>query len=489
MRIPFPERIAYSHALAFGALLSAVQLLEHTDPIFSGCCFLFILVATVGFNVCGGMFYCSGAFIGCNAIMTVILSMVAKAFFREPASSNLLTPAHTMEVYLCGMVAMTLAGLAATSFRPRKAYLSDMLPLDKLRTSAYGCAVLGAALSVVQSFMGGGNGTISSFIGQVNRFPMLAIVLGVIYIIRSSGGRRSISRPLLLYVCFSASFGILSFSKEVFLFPFFCWAVPVALLRYKLHPINIVLFLSGIYVVVTYMVPYAQVGRDFDYPGHSPMEVSAYLITHMDEVDQSYKQNQAGYLKIHYYNEQHGLLDRVNLISVDDALIDVTDREGRFGYEPLVEAYENGIPHFLWKDKPVPYFGNVYAHQIGILSDEDRYTGVSFSPTADAYHEGGMFGVLVVEPLVMFLSFLVLDWVVGDVRRNPVGLLMTMLIARGAGEGLLGGVPYLLAQPLVATIMCAFFCAHVLPIIGGIVNRHVPDLAGAESNLQAVPSS
>jgi hypothetical protein len=144
-------------------------------------------------------------------------------------------------------------------------------------------------------------------------------------------------------------------------------------------------------------------------------------------------------------------------------------------------GFENIIPHVFFPNKPMMLLGNIYAHQIGILPDEDYSTGVSFSPAADAYREGGIFGVMVVEPLVFMLIFLVLDSVIGDVRLNPVGLLTTILVSRAASEGTLAGCALLIGQFLFTNVLASYVCAYALPVLGSAFSKRiaVPDRAVA----------
>ena len=61
-----------------------------------------------------------------------------------------------------------------------------------------------------------------------------------------------------------------------------------------------------------------------------------------------------------------GLLDRMEYVAVDSALIAETDSDGYYGYQPAYSVLANFVPHFLWKDKPLGRYGNAYAHQIEI---------------------------------------------------------------------------------------------------------------------------
>jgi hypothetical protein len=481
MRIPFPERVNLSHVLIFATVLCSVQLFEGTNPFYSGCVFCFLLVAAIGFNIAGGIVYPSGVFILSNAIFTIVLPAVAKAILREPADSNLRASLRTIEVYLVGMVAMLIAAIVSRRFRPRKALISGMLPAGNLHAAYVGCAVLSVLAGFYLTvFPNVSVGSFSSFLVQANRFPLLTFVLGIIYTIHRTNGRRSVSVPLLFMIVFLSANGLLSFSKEAFLAPFFAWAVTVALLRYQLHWINIASFIVGLYLVIVFMVPYAQYGRTFTDSGISPVQLSAYLLTHMDEVREGYASDTALINNVHYYNKHLGLLDRLDIVAGDDALIDVADREGAYGYLPLYVGFENLIPHVFFPDKPMTLIGNVYGHQIGILSDDDESTGISFSPSADAYREGRVMGITVVEPLLLTLIFVVLDSAIGDVRLNPVGLLTTMLVSR-ADEGALAGNIGLIGQALFTNVLAAYICFYVLPMLGSIFSKRV--LTAAQTSL------
>jgi hypothetical protein len=474
MRIPFPERVNLSYALIFATGLFVVQVLEGTSIFFAGCVFAFLMVAAVGFNAAGGLPYPSGAFIGFNAIFTMIIPMIVKAVLADPADSHLRAPMRTIEVYLLGMVSMTAACIFSRRFRRRNATISGLLPADSLKSAYVGCVVISILIFLYLSYLSrGGDGSFGSFLVQANRFPILTFVLGVLYTFHRTNGARSISAPLMIMMLIFSLGALITFSKEQLLTPFFAWGITAALLGYRLRWSHFALLFIGLYLLFVYMVPYAQVGRDVDYPGLSHVQVAKYLLTHMDDVRATYKEGTGDVVSSNYYNRPLGLLNRLEVMSGDDALIDLTDREGPYGYRPIFFGFENVIPHFLFPNKPKIGYGNVYAHQLGILPPDDDATGVSFSPSADAYHEGRVTGLLFVQPLLLMLVFVVLDSVIGDVRRNPVGLLTTILITRASTEGMLCSTPGLIGQFLFTNVLAAYVCAYVLPMLGSIFNKTI----------------
>jgi hypothetical protein len=250
----------------------------------------------------------------------------------------------------------------------------------------------------------------------------------------------------------------------------------VCALRFRLSVVQVVCCLLVVFVVFHYLVPFAQYGRDFIEEGTTTqqrIDIATRLLEHPDETRQAYEEEQEtdpGGLNS-YYNKPQGFWDRLQFISVDDKLINVTDQGRVYGLLPIMLAFQNAIPHFIWPDKPDLRFGNKYTHEInGQESYEgDTTTGISFSPTAEAYHMKKWVGVLVVAPLIWFLVFLVFDSLFGDLRATPWGLLSLALISHMAPEGQLTGAIYLLTFGVEALVFCALFATWVAPIFSIVV--------------------
>ena len=74
-----------------------------------------------------------------------------------------------------------------------------------------------------------------------------------------------------------------------------------------------------------------------------------------------------------------------------------------------------------------------------MIAEENESTGISFSPTGDAYRQAGFQGVFLILPPVVLLLFIVMDSLSGDVRRSPWGLLFAVSCAHSSSEGMIGG--------------------------------------------------
>jgi hypothetical protein len=188
-----------------------------------------------------------------------------------------------------------------------------------------------------------------------------------------------------------------------------------------------------------------------------------------------------------YYDTPQGFWDRLQFVSVDDKLINVTDQGKVIGLLPVTSSLLNAVPHFLWPNKPSYNLGNLYSHEIGgMTSEEDTTTGVSFSPTSEAYHMKKWFGVLVVAPLVWLAMFVLFDSLCGDLRTTPWGLLVLAFLSHTAPEGAISGLIYFMTFGTEALLFCAFFAKWAAPFLAIPVLG--PDRRGAASRISFQPS-
>lgn len=493
MRIPFPTRIPLFYSCGFAIVLCAAQLLEGTTPEFSLLTFAFIVIATIAFNVAGGFAYPSGSYIFFYAVLAVLVGLSYKVYLGEPADSNLSVPTKTMLVYVAGVTGMLLSAYFKKLLLPARSLLGGTASRIDLDAASLGCMIVGTAIFVagVLTIKVGGSaeetyanssGTVLSALNQVNQFLPLGIILGVTYQIKKSGGKRFLGTAVVVATVFSCIvFGLISTSKQGLFQPIACVLIATAALRFKFSTGQVVTFAVGLAFCFYYLVPYIQVGKSVvgadTFAGR--VENAYNLITDLSAVRAQTQETEQGALEggdysIHYYNSAQGIFDRLQMISIDDALIDVTEQGHVFGLSPLLYDVYNLVPHFIWPTKPLVALGNIYSHEIGLAhystaGDEDTTTGISFSPTSDAFHMARWSGVLLVAPALWFICFFVMDFVCGDTRKSPWGLLMVAMCAHIAPEGMMNGPFYLATIGPLTVIFVSILAVYVLPLIGNVL--------------------
>jgi hypothetical protein len=476
MRLPFPERIPLPTAFVAATVLTGLQQLQRSSLNFSFYTFLFIILATIAFNLSGGFTRPSGSYIFFYAVLGIIEGIVYKAFLGEPAESNLRSPILTMQVFTGGMAAMCVAALITRKFRRRRGLLSGLVKEKDEKNAAVGCFAVGMAIVLLDILNAHKDGSILSALTQLNHFLNMSIIIGTLYAIKVSRGRSGFNTSVLVYIGVSVVMGIMYFSKQGMFTPLLCWLVAAASVRLKIRGYQLALGLVAVYFMFHIMVPYSQYGRNLVSEGTSVSQrisLSYSLLSDPANLLSEYSEGGGGDDNsgtMDYYDKPQGFFDRLTMIGPDDALISYTSQTGPIGLDVIPAYFANWIPHLLWPGKPGLASGNLYAHQIGgILSEEDTSTGISFTPTGEAYHLAGWAGVFLVAPIIWTMLFLLFDSLCGDTRSSPWGLLMLALFAHIAPEGMLGGVIYAMWFNAVGLIFVALATGYLLPVIGTLI--------------------
>lgn len=471
MRLPIPERFSTRAAVIFVLLLFLGQQIAGTDIAFSLLTALYVVLFVIGFNLGGGLLYPSGAFIFFNGVLTAIFGLTYKVFRMEPGEKYLFSGDKSMLVYCGGMFSMVVAVALNRKLRPKRGLLGGIASGKAVKHAAIGFLVVGA---VIESLTWKTTeGSFASAFQQINHFIPMAIVLAVIHEIQRSNGRRSTNWVVYAGGLLMLSEGLLRFSKEGMFTGPVTWLVTVIAMGYNFTRRQIVVCGLGAFLMMYYLVPYSQYVRNYNtgttsgnfttavqFLGNLGETRSLYLST-LEEHDTTGEP--------HLYGTPQGFFDRLNMFAFDDALINYTDQGNVFGLLPTYSSYINIVPHFIWKDKPAFLFGNVFGREIGVIPDEDETTGISFSPTGDAYHEATWFGVLVVWPMVAFLFFFLTDSLTGSAREAPWALLPIILVSHQAPEGTMSGTIFLSTYGIVALLALVGFAKYLLPLLSSII--------------------
>ncbi|HEY0264346.1 MAG TPA: hypothetical protein VGC07_07465 [Granulicella sp.] len=455
--------------------------MEGTTLLFTLCTSAFILLATVAFNMAGGLSRPSGAYIFSYTVLAGLFGVAYKAFLGEPGQSNLQQPERTIEAYAATALALLFATYVTHKLLPKRALFPNFSSNETLGHAANACLAIGLLTWVYLTFFTPTDslgrqesGSLASALGQFNYFALLGMLMSIIYEIRRTGGRRSMNLTGYLAAFYLFATGVLGYSKQGIFTPFACWFFTAASQRYRISLLQIAGLIAAGGFVVYYLVPYSQYGRSYgrnDQSFAQNVQVSLYFLSHLEEVRVTYKQQaqtsvETRDLVVLYYNHPQGLADRLTMIPPDDALINATENGGEFGIFPTLFSFENLIPHVIWRSKPTIGFSNIYGHEAGIIGNpEDTTTGIAFSPAGEAYHQAKWVGLLVIYPLLLIMMFFTADLCFGDTRESPFSLLLLIVLLHIAPEGGITILTRISFQMIPVIFVIGFLCVRVFPLL------------------------
>ena len=477
MVIKLPARIPVLKALLFCLFLALVELIEGTDPLYAGLVLSFLMLSVFAFNVAGGFNRPSGAYIFYYSTLVAGVGTVYNALLGQAADTHLQSPWLVMGVYVGTAGALLVAAFLTRKIATSYDGVAGILHVPRLNfgTSAMGCIVMVFLITFITNVLPNASGTVLHAVNMVNYFLPLSILLGTVAAVRASGGRRSTSPLTLIVLVYSTYEGLLSFSKQGMFTPFVCWVIGLAWARFRLRPLHLGVIAIFAFLAQWFMVPLANVGRVETFGG-SPEErlaITEHYVEHPLLLRQTNHERQQAYagMDTWYYGTQQGIFDRLTMLPNDAQLISFSAAGNYFGYLPILSYYENWVPHILAPHKleGVWVGGNRYAHELGELAEADTTTGISFSPSGEAFHCDGWRAVLLVQPLIFLLLFVATDGVCGDLRSQPWGLLPLLLFAHIAPEQLLGGTIYYTFTGNVGTVFAIFVCGYVAPVFGRLL--------------------
>lgn len=498
MRLPFPTHISVQKAFFFATALFFVQQLEHTELLFSALTFSFVLLSTLAFNSAGGFSRPSGAYIFWFVTLAGLVGIVWKAVLGEPAQTNLETPDITMAAYNATVVAMFVAVLLTRRWVRKSKGIGGLLHSESvdLGLASLGCMAFAVLLIPLSWVLPGGSGSIISFIYRLNLSFPLGIMLSVLHTIRRTKGRHSLNVLSFGAMVFLFVFdGMTSYSKQALFSPMVCWLIPACATRYHLRLRHIVVLVTFIIMAFEVLTPLSQIGRAAvpeDYGTNQRIVFAFNLMSHPIELHKQFlstpevDRSDPLLMRGGYYDTHQGLFDRLTMLPIDSGLISYTSRGHYLGFQPALDNVENWVPHFILPHKPVPVNGNYYAHEIGgLLTADDFTTGISFSPASELFHWEGWFGLFVLGPVIWGILFFVSDYVSGDIREYPWGLILVLIFAHVAPEMGVGGAIGFVWLGNISVVAAALFATLIAPILGALFAGQASSNAG--SSLAAVP--
>ena len=468
MKVSLPSHVPMKWVLSFVLLLAVVQVLEGTTLLLACTAEAFIVLASLAFNVAGGLQYPSGGYIFFCTLLSAISGICGKTVLGEPLNTNLTDAQYTLLVYDAGMCAMLLASLINRRLRRRTPLLQNKLGYARTDQVALGCFVISllANYAAPESIRG--------TVAQFNRFSILAILLSVLQRVKETDGAKSFTWVAFFAWLYITGTGVFAFTKEGMFTASAVWFIAAVAAGYRLTWKKALVLASIVVPAIVVLTPFSQVGRNFKQPGYDSTAIAIDLLSHPLQTRELYEQQQeAIYLtadtEYHWFDKPQGLLDRMTIIPIDDALIYVTDHGHPGSLEAVWTYFVNAIPRYLYPSKPYWSWGNVYAHEIGVLQEEDATTGIAFTPFADAYHTGRWLGVTVISCGMFLLLFLVCDSLAGSIASGPWALLYTVAFVHQAAEGSLGALVYIPTTYSLAVVAAQIMAMYVAPVIGAFV--------------------
>ena len=478
MTLPFPTRIPLWPSVVFTTVLVFVQLLEGTDPRYSALTFAFFLLSVFAFNIAEGLARPAGAYILFFSLLVVDIGTVYKAMLGQAAQTNLQQPLLTMSTYVATMGAMLVAALISRKFVTTKDGLAAVLHVRHFdfRASALGCLVVYALMMVAAAILPQGGGQVLHSLIVVNPFLPLGVLLATIAAVKDSGGRHSTNIISLAGMAYIFIIGLTSFSKQGMFMPVVCWLIGAAWARFRIRLKHVVFIACFSIFAQKVLVPISASRNDVQIGTFSErVGLVEHYFTHIPELRRRAREWQPPSdldWRNYYYGEPQGLFDRLTMLPNDSVLISYSDQGHYFGYRAIWFYFGDWMPHLLSPKKleGLSVGGNAYSHEMGGLADADTTTGISFSPTAEAYHIDGWKGVLILQPLIFLLLFASTSAVCGDIRRQPWGLFLVLDFAHLAPEALLGGAISATRLGNIGIALAILFCGYVTPVLGMLLS-------------------
>ena len=202
--------------ISAAVVLMLAQILEGTAVEFALLHLAFVVLWILAFNLAGGFTRASGAYVFWFGLFTVLLGTILRACIGQAADDRSYTPVTSMAVYTASMACLVLVVIASRRITRNTISLAERVGSYRLnyRNSAAGCLALGMFITYGGPFLPGGGGAFFAALYHINLFPLLAIILGTIEAVQSSGGKRCVNWINACAFTSAFIYGFAGFSKE-----------------------------------------------------------------------------------------------------------------------------------------------------------------------------------------------------------------------------------------------------------------------------------
>jgi hypothetical protein len=472
-------------AIVFGLVLTGVQVFEGTSFSFALLHLSFIVVWAFAFNLASGFKTTTGAYVFWWGLLTILVGTTLRAAIGQPGDSGLDVPLMTMMVYAASAVGLLGAVVVSQWMVTGTERLPDLLGANRLdyHNAAIGCLIAGTAIQYAflilpQAFWG----PVLVTLTHVNALVPLAILLGTVDAVESSGGRRAVSWVNGLAMLSMFYSGLVGFSKEGMLTPVASLVVGMAYTRYRLGWKDVAAIAIFSVIFQVYLYPISQVGRfmfddvsqtarlegAWDMAQHIGIYRERLALESVEEADDGLEP---------YFNKNLGFAYRLQRWQSDDPLIAFTMQGHTVGYAYTGWMFINLFPHLVLPEKDKYYVeggGNYYARQMGWIPETNTGTGISYGSGAEAFHIDKWAGVCLLQPAIWILFFVVNDFVCGDLRHGPWGMAYVVLFAHAAPEAGITSLIDLMWWHSIGLIIGMAFAINIAPIVGSAFGQGAP---------------
>lgn len=421
-------------------VLFTIQILQGTSYAFAQNILAFNILFGLAFNFIGGLSSIFGWLMMILAFRQIIISQLVKVFLWQAADLGLKSPVLTSEVYVLGMLAMTLACLTAKFLEPERYSIvknhfriSSKSLVNLLFIASIGIKIfLGLKLDIPLLFV-----PLMNALSYVNSVALLAVIYELYRAVECSQGKSIMSFRLAVMLAVLFVVGLTGGSKQLMFEPIFILFLGMVFNHSSIKLRGVIYGVIAGLIMVLVLTPLSDHGRN-RFKKESFTESGSELIKYITQNFTSFE-SYSKYIRAireeskknrgddFYFGNSMFLFDRLALIYDADKLISYYEHIPEEGYEFLRNQLHI-LPRSLtglWldlEDNPGDYF----AKKIGVISEDDNQTGVAFGMFAEAFAIAKLWGVFFLGffiSLLLILGLSIID-VTGENRVWSIFLIV-----------------------------------------------------------------
>ncbi len=424
--VPIPARaLLWTLGGAFAFL--ALVLLGGAAVSYALLAFAAFLFLALAFGAQGGWRTLNGICVAMLALKFLLVSQVAKVILGEPGDHNLDQALITMGVLAVGSAALLAAALVARGFAFHRPVMVAEWDAEKLRSAALLALGIGTMSYLVLKVAGGVR--IGGVFGVLKQFLFLqglAVALGTAWTIVHYRGRRLFSWLNAVPFLIQFAAGFIDAGRMKMIEPVVLVLLTAVAYGFRFRWTHFAAGLAAVLFTGLFLIPFGHVARNqtrHESFAANLVETGAFLYENFA--------TRAGWEKFYaeyddslddlgnsYFDEPHGLLDRLSLIKPMDLLVDATLRGGESGWETVTHGLAMLPPRMLYPQKPPIGTGSMLGQKAGVLTDEDEGTQITFGFIADAFSSFGWAGAAIIPFVIGLGFFLVYGKLVGPLAGN-----------------------------------------------------------------------